>query len=534
MKVKKEIQERIEFAIKKIKHQYLVDDNNIPWLIGYSGGKDSTCASQLVFKALIDLKTEGYILKRPIYIFSSDTMIENPLVKEIVEENLSLINNKALNLDLPIEAISLKPEVQKTFWVNVIGRGYPTPNTMFRWCTDRLKIDPANNFIHRFIDKNGEVIMVLGVREGESGTRDRVLKKHSIEGELLMKHTTLTNAYVFPPIKHLEMVDVFTYLAAYDSPWDSDNKKLYNFYEESGGGDCPMFLSNEEKTSSNSCGNSRMGCWVCTVVSKDKSLSGFIQTGLYDYLKPLLNFRNWIVTIRDDDNYRCHYRNNGSIYTKKIEKKKDSNGNLYLSAPKKGDRDKIIIYIKEDGTLIDDNNIEYPVVDMDKFSEYLKANNLTFKSNELGKLILHDHITNDYFKLGVGPYTDDAKKEIFERLISTEYEFNKDSRVNTLLITDEEILEIKKLWKKNSLDIKFIDDTLKKYNRKSVYFIQDSFDRTNDKYSSELKKMIKKQGLEFEVLNRLVMKERELLVKENREEIMNEISSIFNADKRNY
>lgn len=169
MKVKKEIQDRINFAIEKIKHQYLVDDGDIPWLIGYSGGKDSTCAAQLVYKSLLDLKNDGLILNRPVYIFSSDTMIENPLVKSIVEENLELINRKSSEMNLPIEAISLKPEVQRTFWVNVIGRGYPTPNTMFRWCTDRLKIEPANNFIHRCIDKNGEVIMVLGVREGESG-----------------------------------------------------------------------------------------------------------------------------------------------------------------------------------------------------------------------------------------------------------------------------------------------------------------------------------------------------------------------------
>lgn len=534
MKVKKEIQDRINFAIDKIKHQYLVDDGDIPWLIGYSGGKDSTCAAQLVYKSLLDLKNDGLILNRPIYIFSSDTMIENPLVKSIVEENLKLINKKSAEMNLPIEAISLKPEVQRTFWVNVIGRGYPTPNTMFRWCTDRLKIEPANNFIHRCIDKNGEVIMVLGVREGESGTRDRVLKKHSIEGELLMKHTTLSNAYVFPPIKHLEMIDVFTYLAAYQSPWDSDNKKLYNFYEESGGGDCPTFLSNEDKTSSNSCGNSRMGCWVCTVVSKDKSLSGFIETGYYDHLKPLLEFRNWIVTIRDDDNYRCHYRNNGSIYTKKIEKKKDSNGNYYLTSPRKGDREKITINITKDGKLFDSNGTESPVVDLNNFSDYLKNNNLNFNSPELGKIILFDHITGDYFRLGVGPYTDEAKKEIFEKLIKTESDFNKNLEQKTLLITNEEILEIKRMWKKNSLDIKFIDDVMKKHGRKPVYFVEDSFAKTNDKYAAELKKMIKKQGLEFEVLNQLVLKERELLVKENRDEIMNEISSIFNADKRNY
>ena len=48
-----DIQERLNLAVKKIKKQYLEEDKNLPWLIGYSGGKDSTVAAQLVFQDLI-------------------------------------------------------------------------------------------------------------------------------------------------------------------------------------------------------------------------------------------------------------------------------------------------------------------------------------------------------------------------------------------------------------------------------------------------------------------------------------------------
>lgn len=181
-----------------------------------------------------------------------------------------------------------------------------------------MKILPANDFVKERIAENGEVIMVLGVRKGESGTRDRVLDSHEIEGETLMKHTTLSNAYVFAPIINFTTRDVFLYLNEKESPWGSSNKELYFFYEESGGGECPVFLSQQDKTSSNSCGNSRMGCWCCTVVKIDRSLSGFIETGWHDELKPLLDFRNWLVSIRDNEDYRCFYRMNGSVYTKKL------------------------------------------------------------------------------------------------------------------------------------------------------------------------------------------------------------------------
>lgn len=528
-----ELNDKIENSLTKIKRQYLIEDGNIPWLIGYSGGKDSTCTAQLVYRALLELKKDSKELKRQVYIFSSDTMIENPLVKLRVDENLNLIKLNATALELPIEAIILKPEIEKTFWVNVIGRGYPTPNTMFRWCTDRLKIEPANNFVHKCIDKNGEVIMVLGVREGESNTRDRTLKKHEIEGELLMKHTSLSNAYVFPPIKDFTTKDIFAYLLTQPSPWKSNNKELYAFYEESGGGDCPIFVSEEEKSSSNACGNSRMGCWACTVVSKDKSLTGFIETGTYDFLKPLLEFRNWLSVVRDDDNYRCRYRNNGSVYTKKINKKITETGE-FLVAPKKGDKDKVTIEIKNDGTLVDSNGIEYIKIGLNELSQYMKENNLNFKSPELARIIMVDHITNEYYKLGVGPFTDEAKQEIFEKLIETEYLYNQNSENKIQLITDKEIIEIKKMWVKSAIDVNFIDSVLNKYGRGKIELIRDSFEIVNSRYEIKLKKKLKEKKLEFDVVNKLLIKEKDLLAKENRKEIQHYISLIFNSDKINY
>lgn len=530
----KQLDAKIEMAISNIKKQYLANDGNIPWLIGYSGGKDSTCTTQLVYRSLVELKSEKKELLRKIYIFSSDTMIENPLVKLKVDSNISLINENATNLGLPIEALTLKPEIEKTFWVNVIGRGYPTPNTMFRWCTDRLKIDPANNFVHRCIDKNGEVIMVLGIREGESGTRDRTIKKHEIEGELLMKHTTLANAYVFPPIKDFTTQDIFAYLLTQVSPWKSNNKELYAFYEESGGGDCPMFLSQEEKSTSNSCGNSRMGCWACTVVAKDKSLTGFIQTGLYDYLKPLLEFRNWLSSVRDDDDYRCRYRNNGSVYTKKITKKVNENNETLLFIPKKGNKEKILITVHSDGKLIDSTGAEYINIPINDLSDYMKKEGLNFKSPELSKIIMYDHITDDYYKLGVGPFTDEAKKEIFERLIETEYMYNIFAKDKFSLITDDEIIEIKKLWSKSAIDNAYIDEVMEKYGRAKVELIKDSFEMVNAKYESKLKKKLKDKNLEFDIVNKLLLKEKDFLAKENRKELQHDISLIFNADKINF
>lgn len=528
-----ELNEKIKDIILNIQNQYLFDDGNMPWLIGYSGGKDSTCTAQLVFRAVQGLKEKGVETKRQVSIFSSDTMIENPLVKEIVDNNIEKINEKAQELSLPIDAFLLKPRMDNTFWVNIIGKGYPNPNTMFRWCTDRLKIEPANSFVKNCIDKNGEVIMVLGVREGESNTRDRVLKAHSIEGERLMKHTSLTNAYVFAPIKYMTTTDVFMYLNEYESPWGVSNKKLYFFYEESGGGECPIFLSQQDKTSSNSCGNSRLGCWCCTVVSKDKSLTGFIETGWHEELKPLLQFRNWLASIRDDYDYRLFYRANGSVYTKKIDIKETEDGSRYLSIPQKGSRKKVEIPLAEDGSISAQSN--YKCIEINSLSQYMKKNKLSFKDPKMAYLILFDRINGEYSRLGTGPYNEKAREEIFYKLIETEHKYNEMTKQSVHLIEDGEIEEIKKIWLRSSFDVAFIDSVLKEFKREKVEIVQDAFELMNAKYEKTMRNILAKNNLDYEVLNALVLKEKELSNSNNaKDEMQSYIDITFKADMINY
>ena len=108
-----------------------------PWVVGYSGGKDSTVVVQLVFEALKELPPEK--LHKKIYVISSDTLVETPLIIQSINQTLRKVQEKALELGLPIETHKVKPVVEQSFWYNIIGKGYPSPNQQFRWCTDRLK-----------------------------------------------------------------------------------------------------------------------------------------------------------------------------------------------------------------------------------------------------------------------------------------------------------------------------------------------------------------------------------------------------------
>lgn len=292
---------------KEIQEVYLAD--NRPWVVGYSGGKDSTCALQMVWTALSLLPASQR--KKPVYVISSDTLVETPVIVRYIDTTLGRIANAAVQQNLPFKTEKVSPTVDRSFWVNLLGRGYPAPSRRFRWCTERLKIEPANDFIRARVAEFGEVVMVLGVRSSESATRAQVMSFHRIKGSLLSRHTTLLNAFVYAPIEPFSTDDVWTYLLQNASPWGNDNRDLVAMYRNAQAGECPLVV---DKTTP-SCGNSRFGCWVCTVVERDKSMEAMIDSG-EEWLEPLLEFRDLLGETQLPEKkklYREFRRRNGQV-----------------------------------------------------------------------------------------------------------------------------------------------------------------------------------------------------------------------------
>lgn len=280
--------ELIDGLIVTIQNLYLADD--IPWMVGYSGGKDSTAAVQLVWMALEKLPKKDR--KKPIHIMNTDTLVESPVVSKWVEKSLESMRIEAEKIDLPIIPERLTPDYNNTFWVNLIGRGYPFPRMKYRWCTDRLKIQPVNNFIKNKIAEHGEIILVLGTRKQESSRRNRTmtnLEKKRVR-ELLSPNPTLANELVFSPMEDWTDDDVWAFLMQYKNPWNYSNKDLLTMYRgATADNECPLQVDK----STQSCGKSRFGCWVCTMVEKDKSMEAMIANDDEKaWMTPLLEFRN--------------------------------------------------------------------------------------------------------------------------------------------------------------------------------------------------------------------------------------------------
>ncbi len=282
--------EFLDSRYEQIRKVYLSDRR--PWVIGYSGGKDSTTALQMIWYALSTLSPKD--LSKPIYVISSDTLVETPKIVDFIDSSLERMNTAAERLGFPLSAHKVRPAVENGFWVNLLGRGYPTPSKRFRWCTDRLKIEPANRFILDKVAEFGEVVVVLGVRKSESATRAQVMSLHRINGSTLSRHSTLPNAFVYTPIEDFETQDVWTYLLQVPSPWGSNNRDLVTLYRNAQAGECPLVVDK----STPSCGNSRFGCWVCTVVTKDSSMEAMIENG-EEWMEPLLQFRELLASTQD-------------------------------------------------------------------------------------------------------------------------------------------------------------------------------------------------------------------------------------------
>src|SRR5687767_10176959 len=136
-------EDRVESLRREISDLYCSD--NRPWVIGYSGGKDSTATLRLVYEALSRLPHGE--ANKPVFVVSSDTLVETPIVVNLIADTLAKIRQSSLDHKLPISVpAQVVPKVGETFWSNLIGKGYPAPTRQFRWCTERMKIDPVSEF----------------------------------------------------------------------------------------------------------------------------------------------------------------------------------------------------------------------------------------------------------------------------------------------------------------------------------------------------------------------------------------------------
>ncbi len=283
--------------IAKIKEEYL--RNDVPWYVGFSGGKDSSAVLKLLFSALLEID----LPRKPVEVIYCDTGVEIPTIAHYVKRTLKSLKSEARSLQLPIKFTVAKPRLEDRYFVKVIGRGYPPPTNVFRWCTDRLRINP----VKEIINQESCSMVLLGVRLGESNERDRTIKKHKTEDPYFLNQASSTKTAIFSPIINYSVKDVWATIKHTSRPHGIDHSIIGQLYKDAGS-ECPVF----REAKGTPCGKGRFGCWTCTVVRRDKSVESMISNG-YPELQPLFAFRNWLAEFRENGNYRCSVRRNGNL-----------------------------------------------------------------------------------------------------------------------------------------------------------------------------------------------------------------------------
>lgn len=296
-KIRDSVVSQTRITIDNIQHEYLKD--SLPWVLAYSGGKDSSALLKLVYLALEGL----HIKPKPVTVVYCDTGVEIPIIRSFVTKTLDNLSTEALDNDIPIRTRIVYPPIKDRFFSKVIGRGYPPPTFKFRWCTDVLRTRPIRRFIN---STNEQCIILLGIRKGESFERDRVLLRHKTKYDYYFRQSDNKNALIYSPIIEYEVHDIWSVLNIESSPRSIDTEELQILYG---------FLNTRNVNSLNlsnaSSEKGRFGCWTCTVVRRDKAVENLIRCG-EESLAPLLEFRNWLAGIRYNKSYRQKIRRNGS------------------------------------------------------------------------------------------------------------------------------------------------------------------------------------------------------------------------------
>jgi DNA sulfur modification protein DndC len=261
------------------------------WYLGYSGGKDSTAMLILIINALKSVPPND---KCKIHVVYCDTGVEFPIVVAIVKsqfEKLSTELHESCQCNFEFHVVS--PSMDDRYFTMVIGKGYVPPTYMFRWCTRRLRIKPIQILLN---DNNQKATVLLGVRKGESATRNRVIN-NCATGEYYSKQTEYPNTLVFCPIINYSTDDIWNIITKSIYPQYISRQEICNLYASLGTQftDKGVYVCDKQQ--------GRFGCWTCTVVRRDRAMQGLINNG-YSTLVPLQEFMTWLRKIRDISDLR--------------------------------------------------------------------------------------------------------------------------------------------------------------------------------------------------------------------------------------
>uniref|UniRef100_UPI003F4FE7F5 hypothetical protein n=2 Tax=Paraburkholderia hospita TaxID=169430 RepID=UPI003F4FE7F5 len=145
---------------------------------------------------------------------------------------------------------------------------------------------------------------VLGTRLAESAARGAAMIERGESASEAVRDTR--GALAVSPLRDWTVDDVWTMLAclaepasmSFPSPLSSSTvTRLSDIYRAGNGGVCGVVMG--ESGARAACG-ARFGCVFCGMGSNDRSLENMMQEEEYAHLKPLNDFRNYLLAVQWD------------------------------------------------------------------------------------------------------------------------------------------------------------------------------------------------------------------------------------------
>lgn len=248
------------------------------WSIAYSGGKDSSATVSFVLWAI-----ETGRVKRPtsLTVLYADTRQELPVLSNTANRLLADLRARG------VHAKAVLPPLDDRFYVYMLGRGVPPPSNRFRWCTQKLKIDPMLTELETLHRVHGEkFIQITGVRMGESAQRDAriAISCTSNKGECgqgwYQAMGSESIADTLAPLLHWRQCFVWDWLYF----WHSDKWASTCGYERGHG-----FPYLSDIAAAYGDGDARTGCIGCALASRDNALENTVSE--QPELAPLLEIK---------------------------------------------------------------------------------------------------------------------------------------------------------------------------------------------------------------------------------------------------
>lgn len=271
--------ESIELTIQSLM-AYLPDHQDIG--IAWSGGKDSTATLTMI----IWLIETGKIPRpRSITVFLADTRQELPPLWHAAMQIVDELRERGIRVEI------VMAPMDDRFMVYILGRGVPPPNNnTLRWCTGQIKIEPMQAAIAARLDQyEGNVLMITGVRQGESAIRDQRIEmscgKDGAECGQGWYQKVLPNAKglagriaTLAPLLHWRVCHVWEWLKHWAPQAEFGDWSTAMIADAYGGDEAEEI-------------NARTGCIGCPLAQEDKALDSVLKLPQWAYLAPLKGIR---------------------------------------------------------------------------------------------------------------------------------------------------------------------------------------------------------------------------------------------------